>query len=387
MKNKNLLEAIAILVGTVVGAGVLGLPYIVAKSGFWTGILVISFMGIVCTLLYLYLGEVVLRTNGFHQLTGYAERYLGKTGKWIMASSMFVGIYGALTAYILGEGKSISALFGLKDVAVNLIGISVSSEFVFSFAFFLIVSMIVYLGLETVGESEMFVLPVYIGVIILVCLFSIQYINPSNFTSLDLSNVLMPYGVILFAFLGATAIPEMNEELVKNRRLMKKAILMGMSIPFVLYIIFTFAVVGVTGASTTEVATIGLGLTMGKTMLALGNIFAIFAMATSFLALGLALKEMYMFDLKLNEKVSWFLTCFPPLFIVILGVTSFTKVISLGGTIAGGIDGVLIALMAYKAKTLGDRKPEYSIPINIPIVILLSLIFIIGAGYYFWILI
>ena len=38
--NKKLLlwEAIATLVGTIIGAGILGIPYVIAKAGFWTGI-------------------------------------------------------------------------------------------------------------------------------------------------------------------------------------------------------------------------------------------------------------------------------------------------------------------------------------------------------------
>jgi len=384
MKNtKLLLEAIATLVGTVIGAGILGMPYIVATSGFWTGIVVIIVLGLVTTLLYLYLGEIVLRTKGLHQLTGYAEKYLGKTGKELMAISMMIGIYGALTAYIIGEGKSISNLFGFNGLTVDILGLNISSGAAFGFAFFIIVSIVVYLGIDAVGKSEMYLLPTYVGAILLICLFSIKHVDPVNFTSFDLSKILIPYGVVLFAFLGATAIPQMSEEIRKNKKLMKKAILIGMSIPFFVYLLFTLFVVGVTGINTTEVATIGLGGLLGPIMFVFGNIFAIFAMATSFLALGLALQEMYEYDYKLKRKLSWLLTCIPPLIIALSGITSFTKVIGLGGTIAGGIDGVLIALMAYKAKKLGDRKPEYQIPINWFIIALLSLLFAGGALYYF----
>ena len=38
--EKRFLEAVAVLIGIVIGAGVLGIPYVVAKAGFLTGLLV-----------------------------------------------------------------------------------------------------------------------------------------------------------------------------------------------------------------------------------------------------------------------------------------------------------------------------------------------------------
>ena len=43
MKRKEY-EAIALLVGTIIGAGILGIPYVVARAGFWTGIVNIVFL-------------------------------------------------------------------------------------------------------------------------------------------------------------------------------------------------------------------------------------------------------------------------------------------------------------------------------------------------------
>ena len=76
--NKPFLEAVATLIGTMVGAGVLGIPYVFARAGFVTGLIDLIILGTAIVFIYLYLGEVVLRTKGNHQLTGYAEKYLGK---------------------------------------------------------------------------------------------------------------------------------------------------------------------------------------------------------------------------------------------------------------------------------------------------------------------
>ena len=59
----KLLIAITTLVGTIVGAGMLGIPYVVAKAGFLYGSLIIILIGLAFLFLNLFTGEVVLRTK------------------------------------------------------------------------------------------------------------------------------------------------------------------------------------------------------------------------------------------------------------------------------------------------------------------------------------
>ncbi|MEM4244580.1 MAG: aromatic amino acid transport family protein, partial [Candidatus Nanoarchaeia archaeon] len=109
-------RAVAILIGTIVGAGILGIPYVVYKAGFWTGMLMIVALGIALLLLHLYLGEIALRTKQKHQLAGYAEKYLGGWAKKLMFLTMLIGSYGALTAYIIGTGATIKAILGGSEI-------------------------------------------------------------------------------------------------------------------------------------------------------------------------------------------------------------------------------------------------------------------------------
>jgi len=368
--RKPQLQAIATLVGTIIGAGILGIPYVTAKAGFFTGIATIIGLGIIILILYLYMGEIVLRTKGFHQLTGYAERYLGIWGRRLMTFTMIFGIYGALIAYVIGEGQALAAIFG-------------GAPILFSLVFFITVAIIIYLGIKAVGESELWMVLITIGIVLILALLSSPFIAIENFTSFNPAKIFIPYGVVFFAFLGAAAIPEMREELIRNEKKLKKAIIIGASIPIVVYLIFTFIVVGVTGISTTEIATIGLGEIAGSRVILIGNLFAVLTMATSFLTLGLALKEMYNYDYKIDHFLSWGLTCFIPLAIALSNVTTFIKAIGIAGVVAGGLEGILIVLMAFRAKKLGNRKPEYSIKLNKIVAVLIIAIFILGAIFYF----
>ena len=361
-------EAIAVLIGTIIGAGVLGIPYVIAQSGFLLGTLMIIFLGFAVLMTNLFIGEIVLRTKGTHQLTGYAEKYLGKNGKKLMTITMILGSYGALIAYIIGEGEALAAIF-------------TGPPLLFSLAFFAIMSFILFIGLKMIKRIELLLSLIILLIIIVISLVSLKQINLANLATFNLSKVFLPYGVILFAFLGAAAVPEMRVVLEKKKHLMKKSIILGSIIPLIAYFIFSAITIGVTGINTTEIATIGLGEILGQNMILFGNLFAIFAMATSFLTLGLALKWMFHYDYKLNKTIAWALTCIIPLTLFLIGIKSFINTIGFTGAIAGGLEGVLIILMFTKARKKGDREPEYHLNRNLFIAILLGLIYIGGIVY------
>lgn len=213
-----------------------------------------------------------------------------------------------------------------------------------------------------------------------VSIFSEHFIT-ANLTFIDISKAAVPYGVILFAFLGAVAVPEMSEELSKKKKLLKKAIIIGGLLPLIGYALFAIAVVGVTGTDTSQIATIKLGEVFGQRMIVFANLFAVFAMTTSFLALGLALKEMFNYDYGINRKLAWLLTCAVPVTAFALGVKGFIPLLAITGAVAGGIEGIMIVMMHGRAKKLGRRKPEFSIGNNNIISVLLILMFVAGIIY------
>ncbi len=368
MRKKRLFRAIATLVGCVIGAGILGIPYVVAKAGFITGLVNIIGIGLILLLIHLYLGEVVLRTKGNHQLTGYAEKYTGKIGKYFMFISMIIGIYGAIIAYTMGGGEALASILGWNSLLGSII-------------FFGVLAWLVYIGLNAIEKSEAFVIPIVIIIVLLIFFLALPRINLINLSGFSFSKILIPYGVVLFAFLGTAAIPEMKEELVKYKKDLKKAVIIGSLIPLVIYILFAISIVGVLGVNTHEIGALGLAAILGNKMVFIGALFALLAMATSFLALGLALKELFWYDYGLRKNTSWLLACFVPflLFLLLRNIVSFITVLNITGVITGAIIGILIVLMALNAKKKSERKPEFSIYINNSIAFILIVLFIIGA--------
>ncbi len=356
----KLLQATATLFGTVIGAGVLGIPYVISKSGYLIGLLQIIVLGFVVLLMYLYLEKITRKTKGHHQLTGYAEIYLGKKGKFFMWIAMLIGVYGAITAYYIGISKSLSAILG-------------GSPLVYGIIIFIITTIIIHKGINLIKRYELYLGITTVAIVILISILLIPYINITKLTTINLSNFFAPYGVILFAFLGAAAIPEMKEELQRNKKMLRKAVILGATVPLLVYILFSLTVIGTTGTETTQVATIGLGEKVGFHMVWLGNLFAIFAMTTSFLTLGLALRQVFNFDYNISKKFATALACGIPflLFFLLKNWTGFANIINVTGVFAGGIEGILIVLMFWKFDKKTNKLPG----------VLLVLLFITGAAF------
>jgi amino acid permease len=361
--------ATATIMGTIVGAGILGIPYVIAKSGFFVGLVHIILISLFMMILSLYLGEIILRTHGRHQLTGYAEKYLGKWGKRLMMFSMIFGIYGALIAYLIGEGEALSAIFGGQPLFYTII-------------FFIAASSFIYIGVKSVSKSELFLSFIKIAILISLCALLIPSVKIENLmpVSSNLFNLLYPFGVILFAFSGIPAIVEAREVLAKNENLFKKSIIYAYTIPIIIYIIFTLVVVGTTGAGTTELATAGLSL-ISKKILIFANIFAVLTLATPFMTLGLALQEMYEYDYKLKRQLAFALSCVIPFVFFLAGIKSFVGVMGIAGALGPGLAAILIVLMFWKAKKKSERIPEYTIKKNVWLGLLLMLVFLLGAAY------
>ncbi|MCK5025118.1 MAG: hypothetical protein KAS15_00905 [Nanoarchaeota archaeon] len=354
MANK-LYIAVATMIGYIIGAGILGIPYVVAKTGLAIGLLSIIILGIAVICLNLYMGEIVLRTKEKHQIPGYAQKYLGAYGRWIMIILMIFGAYGALIAYIIKEGQFLSALF------TPIFG---GGAVFYSILFFILASYLIYAGIEAISKSELFFVSLILILIVIFFISSFDSISLENALTFNPGAFLIPFGVILFAFHGLGSIPEIGIELRKHRKLMKKAIILGSALPIVIYVVFTALVIGITGTATTDGAILGVAEKIGSHVLLFGAIFGILVLATSFIGVGLALKEMYMFDFKMKPLLASSLTCIIPLLLFFAIIykdvhNAFYKVIDITGSIVVPLETIFVLLIVRQAKKYGDRKPEY----------------------------
>jgi amino acid permease len=333
----TLAEAVALIMSGAIGAGVLGIPYAIAQVGVPAGIIAILVVGALTLAHNLTIGDIAIRAKVPLQLPGLAERFAGPIGKWLMVINMYTLLIGSLMVYIIGEGQTLSTLFG-------------GTPFAWSVIFFVVATLFVFVGLRTVKIVELIFTLAILGVVILITFFSLPHITLPNLGYSDLAELFFPYGVLLFAFHSARSIPEAHSTLISSESSLKPAIWWaGIFVTFI-YLIFAIVVVGVTGAETTEIATIGLGKVLGDGVFMLGNIFAALAMGTSFLMSGVSLRDSLAWDFKIHSALAAVLVCGIPFVLFLLGLRGFIEAIDLLGGIFITTEIVLMAAIGLRAK-------------------------------------
>ncbi len=365
-KVKKVIYAISILVGTIVGVGYLSLPYVASKVGFFVMLFYFILMGLVALGIHLVFAEVALETKDFLRFPGYAREYFGERGEKFALVLTIISIIGALLAYLIVGGEFLFLLFG------PIFG---GNALFYTLLYFLVVAILIYLGIEVISRIES------IGVLLFFIILFFVVFNSREIAKIDnllvpfrVSYLFLPYGPLLFAFCGLNLIPEAEEILNKDKKLLKKIVVpLAILISVILYASFAFLVLSITGNQTSELAIPALKNFLDKKIINLAFILTITTTFTSFIALGLTLQKTLWFDFKVNKKIAWFITCIIPLLLFLIGIRSFIDVIGFVGSIVLGFEAILIILMYQKLKKPSKIKKIFTLP--------LILIFILGIIY------
>lgn len=360
--------AIATLAGTIIGVGFFGIPYVISQVGFLPGIFYLFLLAGVTLTLHLLFSEIVLRTKETLRLPGFAEKYLGKMGKDIISISTFFSISSALICYILAGSEFLNTLFDFSPFLLGLL-------------FWFLLSLGIWLGIKNISRVELFMLFLFFIILGGIFFVSLPKINLENLRGFYPENLFLPYGVILFAMAGTAAVPTIREILQGREKDLKKAILIGTIIPAIFYALFTFSVVGVSGTEATEEAISGLVAKLGVEITFWGIVIGLLAISTSFLTLGIYLRDVMLYDFKVGKTIATSFVTAIPLFGLLLGKEHLILLMGFIGVILGAFENVILILISKKAKIKGDRKPEYEIKIPGVILWILCILFILGLIY------
>jgi amino acid permease len=371
-RGLTLYQAIALIVGANIGAGILGVPFAVAKVGIWVGVFYIVSIGLLTAGINLMIGEVSTRTTDNLQVVGLTKKYLGKYPGLFMSGLFYSQLFAIITIYVIAEGHILASLLP-------------GSAFVWSLCFWAVGSLVVYFGLGAIKNAEVVLTSFIVLSITVIVLLGFPHLNTDFYKISDMSLFFLPYGVILFAFSGIGTVPAAYRFLQGDNVVFKKAITISSLITIAVYILFTFTVIGVTGAATTEIATIGLGQAINKTIFYFANLFAFLAMCTSFLMLSMELRDSLNWDFRFSYRVGTAIALGVPLILFILGLRQFILAMDLVGGIFVSLEMFLIILVYWKAKSMGDVEPaDYKLHHAFLVAGLALAAFFIGAVSSVW---
>lgn len=371
-REKKFWHAVAVLVGTMVGVGIYGIPFVFAKTGFWVGTAWLVGLTLAVGLFNLLFAELTLVTQGTHELVGYANIWLGGWGRRLMTLFTVLGGYGALLAYVIVVGEFI------HNILSQYVGVDPQ---LYSILFAVGWSLFWFARLKTVAAVELVLAGLYITTVALLGVFSAPHIAFSNLGGWTPEFWYLPYGVVLFALSGLTAIPLQRRLLTGREQQMMPAIITAMAIVALLYFAFAFIIVGISGDITSPDAISGLFDILRTPAVVIGSILGILTISTSYLMMGTALFDTFRTDYRLRAGFAWLLTGVPPVLFFLSGLRNFIDVIGLVGAVAVGAEGVLLLIAYLRARRIHLRHPEFRIRVPVIAAWLLMLLFTVGGLY------
>lgn len=333
-------EGLAILVGTLVGAGVLGLPYVASKVG------LLPALGILLGVMLLMLSTafIVLKLSaemGGAQMSTIAHNALGKAGGWIMYASITIMGFGAILAYISGMGSVFTDLFGV-------------SESVGALVFWILASSVIYSGLEASGKTELVISLMLLVIFVGLTGMLIPYAQLEKALYVESGGAFSMVGVVIFAFGFHTVIPDVYRGIGSYEKT-RKVIVLAFLIPTVVYAVFMAIFLLTFGKNTPQVATQGLEAIYGELGKIVGNALPLFAITSSYIGIALAQQSNTKEFLGLKKPAAWALTVVPPVLVYLSGVNNFADVLAFAGNTGD--------LMAFIVLPLWIWVIEHGLPI------------------------
>lgn len=345
------IKGLGMLVGLMFGAGIFALPFVVSRAGIFWGTVHLIIAYVITLLLLFFYAEIAYYTEGRHRFAGYVELILGKKTKLLTFILTVASYYGTLLAYGVLAGLFLSNLlpFGFFELSV---------------AFFIASAFFIFLKLGKIAMVNFYLTIPLFGFVVYFVVASFPSIRLGNFVG-DFNlfsfhgDWFLPYGVWLFALSAMAAIPQ-TKDIFKESPIkdFKRVISWSVFLSAFFYCLFIFAILGVSGANTSEDAFSGVLGVLGGGIILAGSVMGFLAVFTSFLSLGTDLRDMFRFDFGLSKIFSCALVIAPPAILFLLGFQDFTKILGLVGSLGIGMTGALIIFMAQKMRGQIPHGPK-----------------------------
>lgn len=353
-------ETIGIIIGTNIGAGVLGMAYAARKAGYLPLLACLILTCIFCIITMLYVAEACLRTRGNSQLSGLTRRYLGTAGGWLIFFAVAANSYGALVAYMAGSGNIMVSFFGDYGMTPQL----------GSFLFFIPSVLVLYLGLKALGVAEKFISFGMVLIVLALILATIFHQNTemAHLWESQWKYIVPVFNLAVFVFGAQFLVPELVRGNLTTPKRIPKLIIIGMVLTLVLVAAIPASVISLVGLDDlSEVATLSWGTSLGAWAYYTANSFALLAMLTSYWGLGGCLFT-NIFDHfrlgseenKIKRLIVLAAVSLPPFILAYSGLGSFVNALYFAGTFGGVLMGIIPILLLRASRKYGDRTPEFT---------------------------
>ena len=319
-------EAASLIIGHGVGAGILSVPYIASRNSIGDLLWILAAVYLINLLLHFMIAELSLHNGGAQFIKCFEnDLFIGKHGKvltWgafvILGLSVTVNVSG----FITGGGAVLVSWLGMPAWAAMTV-------------FYGAAAAVVFFGMKLVGICEKIAvlsMAAVIGILVAAGLKN----GSADFegSRVAWTNVMALYSMVSFSLSAVMSVPQVVKGLDGDRKQIAGAIAAGTGLNLALVGVITFITLYTVGSGVTENgALVDLSAKLGGWVSIIGYVFSLLALATSFWANTLNLRDVFEEQTGMGNRKSWLITSLPCLFIALLGLTSFVGFSRLAGLV------------------------------------------------------
>ena len=319
-------EATSIIVGHGVGSGILSVPFLASRNRWYDILWIILLVYGINLVMHFMIAELSYNNGGAQFIKCFEkELFVGRMKKaatWFAFGLLGFSVVVNVSGFIAGASAVFEAWFGLPSAAGMLL-------------FYVLAASVVYIGMKLVGICEKIAVFSMVGVIgILFIATLISDVSPLPASFVSASNLLALYSMVTFSLSAVMSVPQVVKGLNGDRNQIMGSIAAGTGINVGLILLITFMTLLGAGSGVTENgALVDLSLHLGGWVSIIGYIFSLLALATSFWANTLNLRDIVNEQTGWGVKKSWLAASLPCLVIALIGVESFVGVTRLAGVV------------------------------------------------------
>ena len=312
----NFLEATGIIVGHGVGGGILSVPYLASHNSFRETVFILIFAYLVALVLHLIIAELSYNNNGAQFVKCFdSELFAGKIKTvltWTAFILLGVSVIVNVSAFLTGAAAVFAQWFGLPDFVGILI-------------FYVLGAGVVFVGMKLVGICEKYAviaMVIVMGVIFVATLMRGTEALPTGWRGFN--NALALFGMISFSLSAVMSTPQVVKGLGGDKKRIRSSIALGLAVNASLIFLITLTTLLGTGGDVSEKgAFVDLARRFGGWVAVVGYVFTLLALATSFWANTLNLRDIVSEQTGWGRRLSWLIASLPCLVLAMLGLDSF----------------------------------------------------------------
>ena len=373
-----------LIAGTTIGAGMLGIPLLTAKAGFFPAMTITIGVWLFMLATGLLFLEATLWMHEGSNVLSMSRRFLGRSGK-AAAGGMFLFLYYCLMVAYFAAGSPIFTSFLEKVFGFVLEG--VWGYLVYGVLF----AAIVALGLKIIDRINYLLMAAMFLAYFLLLGAGTAEVSADRFKTMHWFEMIFAAPVLFSSFGFHNIIPSLVTYFDRNVRVLRRSIFFGTSIALIVFLAWQWLIIGAVAPGAIEEAlekgmpaTAALqSLTGNPVVMKLGQFFAFFAIITSMLGVAFSMVDFLGDGLKIratgNKRIILCVAVFlPPLVLSALDPTIFVGALGFAGgfgeAFLNGLLPVALVWVGRYSRKLGghEQVPGGKLMLGVLMVLALS---------------